>query len=127
MRPLRAEPVAFALLLGCAVEIARAEKVMYHDETTGAEMWRVTSCASFHEYCHADKPWSRDGRLIVALHHENGAGVVVVDTRDGSETIIGKEHKTPVVSPAFVRGLGHRGVVYNAFSSTYFVMFAAPQ
>jgi len=91
---------------------------MYHDETTGAEMWRMTNCASFHEYCHADKPWLRDGSMIVALHYLNGTGVVVVDTRDGTETIIGKNHKTPIVSPAFVRGLGHRGVVYNAFSST---------
>lgn len=118
MRGLRTELAALTLLFGCVVGTAHADKVMYHDETTGVEMWRMTNCASFHEYCHADKPWSRDGSMIVALHYQNGAGVVVVDTRDGTETIIGKNHKHPIVSPAFVRGLGHRGVVYNAFSST---------
>ena len=93
--------IAVALILCCTR--ARAEKVMFRDELTGCEMWRMSDYGTFHEYCHAAKPFSYDGRRIVCCEWRADGGIVVVDMADGSEIVFGREHDGWKENPAFVR------------------------
>ena len=97
--------VVAALAAVLAASSACAEKVMFHQETGGAEMWRLTSRMTFHEYHHADKPFTPDGRFIVTREHEGDLRIVVVDLADGSENCFGGEHRSEGTTehPTFVR------------------------
>ena len=93
-----------ATLVLCCTGVSHAEKVAFRDELTGCEIWRISKQAMFHEYCHAAKPFSYDGRRIVCREWREDGGVVVVDLADGSETVFGREHQGWIENPAFARG-----------------------
>ena len=94
---------------------ASAEKVMFHQEGTGVEMWRLTSRMTFHEYHHADKPFSRDGQFMVCREHVGDLRIVVVNLADGSENCFGGEHRSEgtTENPVFVQRDGRLAVVYG--------------
>lgn len=106
--PMRTIAVALAL---CCVT-AHGEKVAFRDELTGCEMWRMSDYGTFHEYGHAAKPFSYDGRRIVCREWRPDGGIVVIDLAGGSETVFGREHRGWKENPAFVRGTN--AVVYIA-------------
>lgn len=80
--------LAVAAVFGCVA--ARAEKVIFRDELTGCEIWRLTDYSAFHEYAHAAKPFAYDGRRMVCRQWWAEGGVVVIDLADGSETVCGR-------------------------------------
>ena len=92
-----------ATLVLCCAGVSSAEKVVFRDELTGCEIWRISKQAMFHEYCHAAKPFSYDGRRIVCREWRADGGVVVFDLADGSRTVFGREHQGWKENPAFVR------------------------
>lgn len=102
--------IAASAILCCVT--ASAEKVVFRDELTGCEIWRLTDYGAFHEYSHAAKPFSYDGRRIVCRQWRADGGVVVVDLADGGETVFGQEHPGWKENPAFVRDAN--AVVYIA-------------
>jgi len=99
----------------CCLRVASGEKVMFHDELTGCEMWRITSRMTFHEYHHADKPFSRDGQYMVCREHVGDLRIVVVNLADGSEYCFGGEHHSEgtTENPVFVQRDGRLAVVYG--------------
>jgi len=99
-----------AAVLLCCLRAADGEKVMFRDELTGREIWRMSNYSTFHEYCHADKPFSRDGRRIVYRQWFRSGGVVVTSPADGKETVFSKDRRDWNEQPAFVRG--RNAVVY---------------
>lgn len=104
------------MVVGASIpSAALGEKVMFHQEGTGVEMWRLTSRMTFHEYHHADKPFSRDGKFIVCREHEGDLRIVVVNLADGSEYCFGGEHRPEgtTENPVFVRRDGRLAVVYG--------------
>ena len=107
--------VIAALAALVAISSACAEKVMFHQEMGGAEMWRLTSRMTFHEYHHADKPFTLDGRFMVTREHGGGMRIVVVDMADGSENCFGGEHRSEgsTENPVFVRDGERLAVLYS--------------
>lgn len=104
------------MVVGASIGSASlAEKVMFHQEGTGVEMWRLTSRMTFHEYHHADKPFTRDGQYMVCREHEGDLRIVVVNLADGSEYCFGGEHRSEgtTENPVFVRRDGRLAVVYG--------------
>jgi hypothetical protein len=107
----RSRAIACALtIVLCCLWAASGEKVVFRDELTGCQMWRLTDYSTFHEYCHAAKPFSCDGRRVVCRQWFAEGGVVVVDLADGSQVVFGTEHAGWKENPAFVRG--RNAVVY---------------
>ena len=84
--------LASASTLGCCLPVAQAEKVMFHDERLGTEIWRMSSFMSWHEYGHAGKPSSYEGRWIT-FGWRHRAGSALVDLKDGSEVHFGRQHR----------------------------------
>lgn len=95
--------VLVATVALCCMRDSHAEKVVFRDELTGCEMWRISKQGMFHEYCHAAKPFSCDGRRIVCREWRADGGVVVFDLEDGNKTVFGREHRGWKENPAFVR------------------------
>lgn len=114
MRPTR--PTVLAAAIVCTCHVALGEKLMFRDELTGCEIWRLSNYSTFHEYCHASHPFSYDGRRI-ACRWYSGKGIVVLDLADGSEVVFGSEHPGTKMRPCFVRGPGRCAVVYSSLAS----------
>ncbi|HID21163.1 MAG TPA: hypothetical protein EYP14_02015, partial [Planctomycetaceae bacterium] len=107
----RARNAAVVLALTAATAwAAEGEKVFFRDELTGIEMWRLSREMMFHEYPHAAKPFSYDGRYVVCRQWRPDGGVVVIKLADGSRTVFRSDRKGWVESPAFLRG--QQAVVY---------------
>ena len=54
--------------MSCSICAESGEKVMFHDEITGLEMWRISDFEVFHEYPTTGKPFSEEG-LWVAVSY----------------------------------------------------------
>ena len=102
--------IAAAAVAACCLRIASAEKVMFRDELTGCEMWRITNYTCYHGYPQATTPFSYEGRRLVC-QWRNGAGNVVFDLADGSEVVFGRQHAARKGGAVFVRG--HHAVLYG--------------
>ena len=107
--------VLTAAVAVCCLRPANGEKVMFRDELTGCEMWRLTSRMTFHEYHHRDKPFSRAGQYMVCREHVGDLRIVVVNLADGSEDCFGGEHRSEgtTENPVFVQRDGRLAVVYG--------------
>ena len=105
-----------ALLTVCVIAFllapfARAEKVFFRDELTGAEMWQLTRFQSTHIYSNAYRPFSSDGRLICATR--SGGRAYVLDLFDGDVALLGSAREG-ARSPFFLFGRDRPGVIYFA-------------
>ena len=110
-------PTVLATAIVCTCHLALGEKLMFRDELSGCEMWRLSNYSTFHEYCHASHPFSYDGRRI-ACRWYSGKGIVVLDLADGGEAVFGAERSGSKIRPSFVRGPGRCAIVYSTLAST---------
>jgi len=113
----RASTTVLVAAIVCTGHVALGEKLMFRDELTGREIWRLSNYSTFHEYCHASHPFSYDGRRT-ACRWYSGKGIVVFDLADGSEAVFGAEHSGSKMRPCFVRGPGRCAIVYSALTAT---------
>ena len=90
--------LVFAVLIGW-LQPAVAAKVMFRDELTGCEMWRLSSDATIHNYDSPGDPWSYDGRRIIMRWEGR-----VLDLKDGAELLLGGQHPGVKDAGRFVRG-----------------------
>jgi hypothetical protein len=88
---------------------ARGEKTFFRDELTGAEMWRLTRCDSFHGYGNASRPFSDDGQYVCAIRVRRRA--YVLDLFDGDVTLLGTDAEQGGY-PFFLLGRDRPGVIY---------------
>jgi len=96
----------------CCLQMASAEKVMFHDEITGREMWRISSFPMRHGYTATGRPFSEEG-LWVATRAFDGRAVAALNMADGREVIIGRENPGGKRAPILLFRSGRTALVYN--------------
>jgi len=83
--------------------------VYFRDALTGAEMWRLTSCDSFHGYGNAFRPFSGDGQHVCGIMVRRRA--YALNLFDGDVTLLGSEEERGGY-PFFLFGRDRPGLIY---------------
>ena len=104
--------IAATAVATCCLRVASAEKVMFHDEITGCEMWRVSSFAMFHGYSATGRPFSEEGRWAASTAF-GGRAIAAFDMADGREVIVGREVQGRKRQPIFLHRSGRTALIYN--------------
>jgi len=104
--------IAAAVVLACCLRVASPEKVMFRDEITGCEMWRISSFPMRHGYTATGRPFSEDGRWA-ATRAFGGRAVAALNMADGREVIIGRENPGGKREPIFLFRSGRTALIYN--------------
>ena len=99
-------------VMSCSICAESGEKVMFHDEITGLEMWRISDFEGFHEYPTTGKPFSEEGLWVVAQAFA-GRAIAAFNMEDGRQVIIGKDNPGSKRQPVFVHHSGRSAVIYN--------------
>jgi len=112
MNPTPRKTLAAVAVVACCLRVASSEKIMFHDEITGCEMWRISSFALFHGYSATGRPFSEEG-LWAAAQALGGRAVAAFNMVDGREVIIGREHPGYKRPPTFLHRSGRTALIYN--------------
>jgi hypothetical protein len=103
---------ALAAWLAWSLQPAAAEKVMFHDEVTGCEMWRLSSFPTFHGYPPTGGPFSEEG-LWAATQAFDRKAIAAINLADGREVLIGRGDSGEKTHRVFLHRSGRTALIYD--------------